>query len=60
MKNDNSILMGILWLYLIVGQISMLYFWYLYSQEHSFLNTIIIGPFIAEIKGLLFPFFLEL
>jgi hypothetical protein len=45
-------------IYIIVSQIFALYFWYLYSQDNSFLSTMIIGPIVGEFKGLLFPFFI--
>jgi hypothetical protein len=44
--------------YFIVSQIMMIYFWYLYAKNHDFLTSLIIGPIIAEIKGLLWPFFI--
>jgi hypothetical protein len=58
MKNYPYLLMIIFWIYMIMSHIFMLYFWYEWSQDHSFLNTLIIGPFVAEFKGLLFPFFM--
>lgn len=58
MKNYPYLLMIIFWIYMFIAQIYMLYFWYEWSQDHSFLNTLIIGPFVAEFKGLLFPFFM--
>jgi len=50
--------MYILAAYFIVSQILMIYFWYLYSQDHDFITSLIVGPIIAEIKGLLWPFFI--
>jgi hypothetical protein len=47
-----------LWLYGIASQIFTLYFLYLWSNTHGFLNTVTIGVLVAEFKGLLFPFFL--
>ena len=58
MKNYPYLLMIILQIYMIMSQIFMLYFWYEWSQYHGFLNTLIIGPFVSEFKGLLFPFFI--
>lgn len=49
---------ALLYIYLFASQIYSLYFWYLWSQDHGFLSTIFIGPFIGEVKGLLFPFFM--
>jgi hypothetical protein len=45
-------------IYFIIGQIFMLYFWYKIAQIHGFIYTIFIGPFEAELKGLLWPFFI--
>jgi len=55
MKTLGMILLSV---YLFVSQIYVLYFWYLYSKTHDFINTLFIGPFVAEFKGLLFPFFM--
>jgi len=44
--------------YAIGTQISALYFWWLMAKEDSFLMTIFVDPFIAEIKGFLWPFFI--
>lgn len=60
--SDNSIFSGIfgiiLCLYIIAAEIFAAYFWWLMAKEDSFIATILIDPFIAEIKGLLWPFFL--
>lgn len=58
--NDTglTIVMYLVAIYLIVAQILMLYFWYIIAQIHGFAYTIFIGPFEAEIKGLLWPFFI--
>jgi hypothetical protein len=45
-------------IYLILSQIMTLYFLYLWSNSHGFLNTITLGVLISEIKGILFPFFI--
>ena len=45
-------------LYIVVGQFFALYFWYLYTQDHGFLASLVIGPIVGEFKGLLFPFFI--
>lgn len=44
-------------LYIMIGQMFALYFWYVYAQSHGFLASLFIGPFVSEFKGLLFPFF---
>ena len=45
-------------IYFIVAQIFMFYFWYIIAQIHGFAYTIFIGPFEAELKCLLWPFFI--
>jgi len=48
----------IAFVYVLVAQILALYFWYLWSQCHGFWNTLFIGSFVSEFKGLLWPFFI--
>ena len=50
--------MILLVLYFIVSQCAALYFWYLFAQNHEFITTLFIGPFVGELKGLLWPFFI--
>jgi hypothetical protein len=45
-------------LYIMIGQVFALYFWYLFAQNHGFLASVFIGPIVGEFKGLLFPFFI--
>jgi hypothetical protein len=45
-------------LYIMIGQVCAMYFWYLYTQDHGFLASLVIGPIVGEFKGLLFPFFI--
>ncbi len=61
MKNEIGLaaISIILWLYFIASQICMIYFWHEWCQDHGFLNSLIIGPIVSEIKGLLFPFFIQ-
>ena len=58
MEKQLSFLAAIMYIYIIVAQIFMAYFWYQWSQYHGFLSTVFIGPIVVEIKGLLFPFFI--
>jgi len=53
--NLLSVSIGI---YLIIAHIYTFYFWYLWAQSSGFLSSIFIAPFVCEIKGLLFPFFI--
>jgi hypothetical protein len=57
---DIATITGItlLWIYGVLSQVFTLYFMYMWSHDHSFLNTITIGAFVSEFKGLLFPFFI--
>ncbi len=61
-KDSNNFFSGILGvlvvLYIISAEIFAVYFWWLMAKEDSFLTTILIDPFIAEFKGLLWPFFI--
>ena len=42
----------------IISQLMAIYFWYKVAQVSSFAYTVFIGPFEAELKGLLWPFFI--
>ena len=59
MKN-LSLMIGMycLGIYFIISQIMVIYFWYKIAQVNSFTYTTFIGPFEAELKGLLWPFFI--
>jgi hypothetical protein len=58
MDKPINILGVVIYIYLITAHVCMFYFWYLWAQTHGFWNTLILGPIAAEIKGLLFPFFI--
>ena len=62
MGKDNNPILGILGLiaglYAISTQIMTLYFWWQMAKEDNFFITFVIDPFIAEFKGILWPFFL--
>jgi len=53
-----TITMSLLMIYFLVSQILAVYFWYLIAKKHDFLYTIFVGPFEAELKGLLWPIFI--
>jgi hypothetical protein len=57
-EKSFTIAMISLVLYFLISQIIMVYFWYLIAQSHGFLYSLFIGPFEAELKGLLWPFFI--
>lgn len=59
MEKQLNIVSVLIYLYLIAAHVCMLWFWYQWSQTHGFFSTLIIGPIISEIKGLLFPFFIQ-
>jgi hypothetical protein len=59
MGKDNFLLFtAMICLYVIISQVCAVYFWYLWAQDHEFLSTLILGPIVGEIKGLLWPFFI--
>jgi hypothetical protein len=59
-KNDNgtNILTFIAYGYLIISQIMTLYFWWLWSHDHGFWSSVLVGPIVGELKGLLWIFFI--
>jgi hypothetical protein len=52
----NKFLGFLLIVYFIIWQISTIFFWYSYSLNHSFWETVFFGFFVAEFKGLFFLF----
>lgn len=59
MSNNNlDIGAVLLYIYLIISQIATCYFWWLYASENGFFSTVFFGFFVAEFKGLLWPFFI--
>jgi hypothetical protein len=56
-KSYNTVI-NLVAIYFIISQFMALYFWYLWAQIHGFVSTLIIGPIVGEIKGLLWPFFI--
>lgn len=62
MEKENSTLStivgGLLGLYALSTQIMAVYFWWKLMKEDSFIMAIFIDPFIAEFKGILWPFFI--
>ena len=52
------ILYVVLWLYIVISQIMTVVFWWEMMLEDNIFATIFIDPFIAEIKGVLWPFFI--
>lgn len=47
-----------LWIYGVISQIMAIYFWWKMMKEDDFIMGILIDPFIAEFKGILWPFFI--
>ena len=58
MDKPINILGVVIYIYLITAHVCMFYFWYLWAQTHGFWSSLILGPIVAEIKGLLFPLFI--
>jgi hypothetical protein len=59
-KNDNgsNVLSIIGVIYLIISQIMTCYFWWQWAQGHGFWSSMLIGPLVGELKGLLWIFFI--
>lgn len=58
-SDTGSTILGFLfWGYVFVSQIMALYFWWQYSKEDSFISTITVDILLAEIKGILWIFFI--
>lgn len=55
--NGATILGFLIWGYGIVSQIMALYFWWQYAKEDNFISTITIDVVLAELKGILWIFF---
>jgi len=49
---------GLLIAYFVVWQIMTIYFWFTYSKEHDFWETVFFGFFVAEFKGLFWIFYI--
>lgn len=45
-------------IYFIMSQLCTLWFWYIWAQTHSFLNSLFLGPIVSELKGIFWPFFI--
>lgn len=62
MGNNKNIVLTILYvifyLYMIVSQIMTVIFWLEMMLEDNIIAVIFIDPFIAELKGLFWPFFI--
>ena len=54
----GGILTVLAYIYLLISQLCMCYFWYEWAQNHGFWSSLIIGPIVGELKGLLWPFFI--
>ncbi|HRL70223.1 MAG: hypothetical protein KA463_02625 [Flavobacterium sp.] len=56
-NNGTNIWVIIGYIYLIISQFMAIYFWWQWANENSFLSSILVGPVVGEIKGLLWIFF---
>lgn len=52
------ILYVIVFSYMLISQLMTFIFWLDMMLEHNIIAVIFIDPFIAELKGLLWPFFI--
>jgi hypothetical protein len=57
-ESSDNFGMILLVIYLVVSQIASAYFLYIYIRSHSFIECVLFGPFVAEFKGILWPFFI--
>jgi|688.fasta_scaffold20471_19 hypothetical protein len=57
-KELNTILLAAIIIYLFVGEFLSFLFWFEYAQTHGFFNTLFIGFFVSQFKGLFWPFFI--
>jgi hypothetical protein len=53
-----SVGMNVIIIYLFVGEFLSFLFWFEYAQTHGFFNTLFIGFFVSQFKGLFWPFFI--
>lgn len=61
MNNGESVknlLLIIGYIYITIGQIMALYFWWQYAQHHGFWSSILIGPIVGILKGLFWIFYI--
>lgn len=58
-KDTVQVIVGlVIQLYILVSQIMALIFLWKMIKEDSFVMAMFIDPFIAELKGILWPFFI--
>lgn len=60
MSNENGLgkfIAILVPIYILISQIATFIFWIQYCKKDSILEIILIDPFISELKGLLWPFF---
>lgn len=61
-NNNNSFptLSKIFWAYIIVSQLFALYFWFIWAKnpDNGIISTLLLGPLVAEIKGLMWIIFI--
>lgn len=53
-----NILSFLLLIYIFLSSVYGFYFTYLYTKNHSFIESLFIGPIIGTFKGFLFPFYI--
>lgn len=53
-----SVVTALLWIYGIISQICTVYFWWQYAKEDSFISVLTVDVLLAELKGLLWIFFI--
>lgn len=54
----GQLLLIIFYIYGIISQIMTIYFWWEFFQETTWWIGLLLGGFVGEFKGLLWPFFI--
>ena len=57
-NEGGSVWGGLFIFYMAISQIMAMFYWYEYAQDHGFLASVFIGPFVGEIKGLFWIIFI--
>lgn len=58
-NNDKTNIWLIIgYIYLTISQFMAIFFWWQWANDNNFLSSLLIGPLIGEVKGLLWIFFI--
>lgn len=53
-----NILSFLILIYIFLSSTYGIYFTFLYTKDHNFIESLFIGPIIGTFKGFLFPFYI--